>query len=152
MAMDPRQVVAMQQALMGGLGVGMPGAYGAVPQAFGGLFQPQRVPITPEQLGIPPNPPPRLPGETLFGWLGRVSRLRNPQFGQQLGPGLGNVATLPFQVDPLAAYGGQLARQGFSGGLLQPQSTFGQNQLDLLRRFRGFPPRLLRPGGSIINL
>jgi hypothetical protein len=47
----------------------------------------------------------------------------HPQLGQQLGQGLGGLATLlPFQVDPLtAAYaGGQLAPQGFSlGGLLR---------------------------------
>jgi hypothetical protein len=112
MAMDPMQVLAMQQALAAGQGGGIPGAYGAAPQAYGGgQLAPQgAIGNFLGQVGGPM-------GGALGGWLG------NPQLGQQLGQGLGNLATLlPFQVDPLtAAYGGgQLAPQGFGsflGGL-----------------------------------
>ena len=88
MAIDPMQVSAMQQALTGGLGGGMPGAYGAAPQAFGGLLQP------------------------LGGAIGSI--LGNPQLGGQIGGLAGGLGRfLPFGVNPLmAAYaGGQLAPQ-----------------------------------------
>ena len=161
MAIDPVQVIAMQQALTGGLGGGMPGAYGAALPAFGGLLQPQSLVGKTNQFGIPippfspghwlrrfgigniPIPRSSLPaGGSIAGgqlapqgaignFLGRLRQplshriattLGIPQLGQQIGQGLGGLATLlPFGVDRLtAAYGGgQLVPQGF-GRLISP--------------------------------
>jgi hypothetical protein len=97
MAIDPMQVSAMQQASTGGLGVGMPGAYGAAPQAFGGLFQPQGFFNLLGQLVQPP-------GGAISSILGNV-----PVGGQ-----ISGFRPWPFGVNPLvAAYGGQLAPQSF---------------------------------------
>jgi hypothetical protein len=153
MAIDPMQVIAMQRALMGGLGGGVPGSYGAAPQAFGGLLQPQLYP------GHPLYPGPRIPidflgrrilyrslppGGSLTGvQLAPQGAIANAlaQRGLTVGGALGGMfpkpialttvpirrQLLPFGVDPLtAAYaGGQLAPQGFAGGPLQPQTLFG---------------------------
>jgi hypothetical protein len=120
MAIDPIQVSAMQQASTGGLGVGIPGAYGAAPQAFGGLLQPQ---------GFFGNLLGQLGQPLLGGVIGSI--LGNPQLGSQIGGiagGLGQI--LPFGVNPLmAAYAsGQLSPQGFfwqpPGGALGGVSPF----------------------------
>jgi hypothetical protein len=107
MAIDPMQVSAMQQALTGGLGGGMPGAYGAAPQPFGGLLQP---------LGFFGNLLGQL-GQPLGGAIGSI--LGNPQLGGQVGGLAGGLGRfLPFGVNPLMA--------AYAGGQLTPQSFFWQ--------------------------
>jgi hypothetical protein len=107
MAIDPMQLSAMQQAPTGGLGGWIPGAYGAAPQAFGGLLQPQ---------GFFGNLLGQL-GQPLGGAIGSI--LGNPPLGGQIGglaSGLGRL--LPFGVDPLTA--------AYAAGQLAPQSFFWQ--------------------------
>src|SRR5919108_9077 len=119
MAIDPMQVIAMQQALAGGQGGGLPGAYGAVTPAYGGGQ------LAPQGFGsffrnVLRQVPTVINAGRQLGLFG-VDPLTAAYASGQLAPqGFGGGQLAPFGVDPLtAAYAsGQLAPQGIFGSML----------------------------------